>query len=535
MKFKHYPLLVIICLFLLLLLTLPTHITYGEFASSDMHKVIRVAGDNNFPPFEFEKNGTYQGFNVDILNAVSIETGISFEFHPMPWNEALKALENGEVDAIQGMKYSEDRAQIYAFSESYLTSSQGIFVLKNNYSIFSLNDLENHTVSVQKGDIGAEILQRLKNARVISVTNQEEAIQLLLDGKVDAFVGNQITGQYFLQKNGNQDKVKIVGEPISPTNYGMVVLKKNQELLEPVDRGLRQLKKNGTYQKIERKWFGEYIYPPDSRLKDLLTYVITGLVIISVILLVILWWNFTLKKELKKRIDDYKKSMDELARKDRLQSLGQLVAGIAHEIRNPITSILSYSQLLPIKYESKEYREFFSKHVTEEVGRLNRIVNELLDFARQKPPTKTFFQLHDLVNAVILLFHKSLRERKISVRMDVPESLSAWADPQQIKQVLINLIKNSIDAMAFGGLLEVTAEQQQTFVWIRIQDTGEGIEADDLKKIFEPFFTTKANGVGLGLSICYQLITENNGEIEVHSEKGNGTLVIIKLPTQGEE
>ncbi|KRE32740.1 transporter substrate-binding domain-containing protein [Paenibacillus sp. Soil724D2] len=513
----------------------PFFVGAADDTPSEMRQVIRVAGDNWFPPFEFEVNGTFQGFNVDMMNALSIETGITFEFYPMPWSEALKALEAGRVDAIQGMKYSKERASLYAYSEPYFTSTQAIFVLKDNYSVFSLNDLQHRKIAVQEGDISGEALQRLPNAVVLAGENQKEAIQMLLDHKVDAFIGNQITGQYLLQSDGQQDKVKLVGDPISPTNYGMVVLKRNEQLLEPINVGLRKIKTNGTYPKIERKWFGEYIYPSPRNIRGMLTYVIIGLVAITCVLLIFLWWNFTLKKELKKRVDTYKKTLDELARKDRMQSLGQLVAGIAHEIRNPITSILSYAQLLPTKYENKEYREFFAQHVTGEVMRLNRIVGELLDFARDKPPEKTTFPIGETVQAVVLLFHQLLEKQRIVVQLEVPESCAVWADAQQIKQVLINLFKNAIDAMENGGKLQITAYSDGSHVMMTIEDTGEGIDPRDMANIYEPFFTRKAGGVGLGLSICYRLMAENNGGIEVESKKGTGTKVTLKLPgEQGE-
>lgn len=506
-----------------------------DIVPSEPRKVMRVAGDNSFPPFEFVANGTFQGFNVDMLNALSLETGISFEFYPMPWSEAIKALESGKVDAVQGMKYSQERAQSYRFSEPYFTSSQGIFVRKDSYSVHSLADLQHRKIAVQEGDISSEAMQRIPNATVLAAENQEEAIRLLLGGQVDAFIGNQITGQYVLQKNRQQDQVKLVGDPIAPTDYGLVVLKKNEAQLGEINHGLRELKSNGTYAKIERKWFGEYIYPSAPRLKELLTYVVAGLVITAAVLLLILWWNLTLKRELKKRLNAYKKTLDELARRDRLQSLGQLVAGIAHEIRNPITSILSYSQALPFKYDNKEYREFFTMHVTEEVMRLNRIVTELLDFAREKPPEKTLFKLEETVRAVALFFHNLFEEKRIVVQLDVPDSAYVWADAQQIKQVLINLIRNAIDAMPGGGTLRIAAQEGQPFVIVEMEDTGEGIDADDLPKIFEPFFTKKAGGVGLGLSICYQLARDNRGEIEVTSEKGAGTRIVLKLPSQLEE
>ncbi|WP_409344701.1 transporter substrate-binding domain-containing protein [Paenibacillus sp. MBLB4367] len=503
--------------------------------SSEARQTIRVAGDNRFPPFEFEANGTFQGFNVDIMNALSIETGISFELYPMPWSEALKALESGKVDAIQGMKHSKERASLYSFSEPYFTSTQSIFVLKDNYSVRSLDDLLGRKVAVQEGDISREVLQRLPNASVLAAENQEEAIRLLLERKVDAFIGNQITGQYVLQTSGQQDQVKLVGDPISPTDYGLVVLRRNAGMLEPINAGLRQIKSSGTYAKIERKWFGEYIYPSSRNLRGLLTSIIIGLVAVTCVLLLILWWNFTLKRELRKRVDAYKKTLDELARKDRLQSLGQLVAGIAHEIRNPITSILSYAQLLPVKYDNKEYREFFAEHVTGEVNRLNRIVGELLDFARDKPPESTMFRIGETVQAVVLLFHQLLEKQRIDVRLDVPESCAAWADAQQIKQVLINVIKNAIDAMEGGGQLRISAYGEGSHTVLAIADTGRGIDPADLANIYEPFFTRKAGGVGLGLSICYRLMSENGGEIEVTSEKGAGTSVRLKLPAEREE
>ncbi|MDR7315849.1 transporter substrate-binding domain-containing protein [Brevibacillus nitrificans] len=128
-------------------------------------KVILIAGDNNFPPFEyFGSSGVFSGFNVDIMNAISIETGMRIEFVPLPWNEALEALRDGQVDAIQGMKYSPARDKMYDFSTPYFLSSQGIFVRKENMHIFELGDLNGRKVSIQKGDIA---IDQLRDHRLI--------------------------------------------------------------------------------------------------------------------------------------------------------------------------------------------------------------------------------------------------------------------------------------------------------------------------------------------------------------------------------
>ncbi len=198
-------------------------------AEEKEYKVIKVAGDNNFPPFEYlSSTGVYTGFNVDVIQAVSLETGLNIEYYPMPWSDALQALREGRVDMVQGMKYSLARSEVYAFTEPYFTSSQGIFVLKDNVSIHTISDLEQRSLVVQKGDIAYDVVGYLNRAKIIQAENQEQAMQLLLDGTVDAFLGNRMTGQYILQKMNRYDEVKIVGTPIEPTDYAMVVMPHHQ-------------------------------------------------------------------------------------------------------------------------------------------------------------------------------------------------------------------------------------------------------------------------------------------------------------------
>jgi len=635
-------------------------------ASARPQEVIRIAGDINFPPFEYyAQSGVYTGFNVDIMNAVSLETGLQFEFVPLPWNEAINALHRGEVDALQGMKYSPARDKIYDFSEPYFTSSQGIFVRKQNVSIFQIADLNGHKVAVQKGDIAQDFLHELKDAVLVETQSQEEALNLLLQGQVDAFVGNRITGQYFLQKSNHQDEVKIVGDPIDPTAYGVAVLPSNRELLEVLNKGIKTIKQNGTYSKIERKWFGEYILPRSLDMNRILPYLQGALLLVLLVVCGILWWNHLLKKEVRKRtlqIDEMNKSLQEkmmlleqnvqtqqqlldsayscyvtldkngrislmnrlavdylgaehslvgfplhgtilaqfipieqvenvlqqgtrfleqevlwegtgkeatqdprvirynvlplfakgqkvigaiihfqdvtrqkdierkLESETRLRSLGQLVLGIAHEIRNPLTSILTYTQMLPTKFDSPKFREFFAQHVPNEILRLNGLVNDLLDYARPKPPQPTKFSAAAEIEGVLQLCSKKIRDLKIEVQQEVDPSLCIFADVNQAKQIFINIILNAIEAMEQGGKLSIRGHAQDRWAVLEIEDSGVGISPEEKYLIFEPFFTTKANGTGLGLSITYQLIKENNGSIHIHSQPGKGTTMEILLP-----
>ena len=188
-------------------------------AEPENKKIITVAGDAYFPPFEFldERDGlkVYRGFNIDLIRVVIAKTDLELQFLPLPWEEALRALQEGRVDAVGGMKYDAERAHYFDFSEEYLISSLAIFVARDNSIIVELSDLENRRIAVQKDDIA---YQKLKN-RVLELTatvSQEEAIKLLLAGKVDAVVGNRMAGQYIVQRLGAMERVKSVGGFINP-------------------------------------------------------------------------------------------------------------------------------------------------------------------------------------------------------------------------------------------------------------------------------------------------------------------------------
>lgn len=633
-------------------------------------KVIRIAGDNNFPPFEyFGSSGVFSGFNVDIMNAISIETGMRIEFVPLPWNEALEALRDGQVDAIQGMKYSPARDKVYDFSNPYFLSSQGIFVRKENMHIFELGDLNGRKVSIQKGDIAIDQLRDHRLIQFIETDSQEEAVQLLLDGQVDAFVGNRITGQYFLQRNNQQGQIKIVGDPINPTDYGVAVLPKNAQLLTEINKAISKIKQNGTYDKIERKWFGEYIMPSTLNMERLRLYLEWGSGIGLLIVMGILWWNRMLKKEVKRRtaqihtinrqleekmtlleenvqfqqqllnstysfyvtlnqsgkiflmnskavhflqvkhpligmpmngtilaefipesqVDDVlregstyleqeiiweqqvdgqakqlvirynifpifnkakeitgviinfqdvtkQKDMDKkLESEHRLRSLGQLILGIAHEIRNPLTSILTYTQLLPTKFDNPKFRDFFAQQVPNEILRLNDLVNDLLEYARPKPPNPSRFRADELMEAVLALCSQKIKEKNIRVTTSLPSELCIVADVNQTKQIWINIVLNAIESMDEQGKLDIRGYSEGQMGVIEVADNGHGMSPEDKYRIFEPFFSTKANGVGLGLSITYQLLKENGGTIDLTSHLGHGTTMIIRLPMPQDE
>lgn len=652
-KNKIFPILLIslaVTLFLVVRVVVP--------CSAEDKKVYIIGGDDNFPPYEYisanEQVKAYRGFNVDIMKAVALQRGIEIEFRPMTWADALQALDDGEIDAIQGMKYDEVRISKYDFSDEYITSSQVIFVRSGTY-ISELTELQGHKVAVQKGDIAYHNLNSYSGLTVITVPNQEEAFNLLLTGDVTAVIGNKLAGQYILQRNNQIDNVKMVGIDIAPQSYGAAVKKGNTELINIINMGLHEIKKNGTYDKIYIKWFGELVAHPPAYYRERLILAMAVSIILLVGLLIVGHIGFVLRNEVAKRtseikginevllekneyirrenlhkekilnsgysgiitlnpagviefVNEYaiqymnfaqgiglhyshtsiadffpqedmerifrgnesiirgekntrdysmeytlclllekemagivisfrditmeKRMQEQLIRKDKMEALGNLVAGIAHEIRTPLTSIKMFTELLPVKYDSISFRQQISRFVPQEVERINGMVNSLLEYARPSTPRPEIFFLKEIMENISILFTGHIEKRGIVLTCSIDRQITVFADKQQIQQVLINILLNSIESMEQQERREIaiSCSLGDGVVTILIADTGTGMDEKIASKIFDPFFTTKPAGTGLGLAISYKLIRENNARIWSDSLPGAGAKFYIEIP-----
>jgi two-component system sensor histidine kinase AtoS len=265
-------------------------------------------------------------------------------------------------------------------------------------------------------------------------------------------------------------------------------------------------------------------------------------------------------------LTDIKLLESEMWRADKLASLGTLAAGMAHEIKNPLVSIKTFAQLLPTKYEDKDFRDTFSSITVEEVERINLIVEKLLEFARPTAPVFEVADVIEIVEEVLLLLSPETTKREITVIKNFEaESAPITGDKAQLKQTLLNLCLNGLQAiekaedntkkeltitigfrkrsyrrsetpslnkiarMVYGTEVVASLEDAETLI-IKVRDTGRGISKADLTKIFDPFFTTKEKGMGLGLAVVHGIIKEHSGTIHVESEENAGTEFVISLP-----
>lgn len=242
-----------------------------------------------------------------------------------------------------------------------------------------------------------------------------------------------------------------------------------------------------------------------------------------------------------------KRLEQQIRRSDRLASLGTLSAGMAHEIKNPLVSIKTFTQLLPERYQDSDFRETFSNLIGHEIDRIDSLVNQLLRFARPAKPLLKPLHVHELLEKSLMLVGHRLYQKEIKLARSWNADVDTIrADGDQIEQVFLNFFLNAMDAMKQGGQLEVVTEilphnewatplnafsgERQDILRVTVRDNGEGIKSEDIAHVFDPFFTTKDYGTGLGLSVVHGIIQEHGGQIEVESELTKGTSFYILLP-----
>ncbi len=234
-------------------------------------------------------------------------------------------------------------------------------------------------------------------------------------------------------------------------------------------------------------------------------------------------------------ISERKKLLEQLMAQDRLASVGQLVAGVAHEIKNPLTGVVGFSDLLLTNKACKDFAEDL-KIINDEAKRAVQIVNNLLTFARKQPEGKAEIQINEQIERVIALRAHEQKGNNIHVISRLaPDLPGIMGNSSQMLQVFFNLVVNAEHAMLGAhnkGTLTITTERAGDIVRVSIADDGSGISPENMKKLFIPFFTTKpaGKGTGLGLSICYGIVTEHGGKLYAESEYGKGATFIIELP-----
>jgi signal transduction histidine kinase len=238
-------------------------------------------------------------------------------------------------------------------------------------------------------------------------------------------------------------------------------------------------------------------------------------------------------RELADAYRELRESFQHLSRADRLSSLGELSAGIAHEIKNPLASIKGSLEIVAAEFPSGHPKREFVEIMEKELRQLNGMVTEFLQFARAPRPVRAPCDIREVIGSLTVLCSKEAARHSVDLAVSVPETLPELnLDASQLQQALLNVVLNGIQSMPGGGRLDITVRPWNGGVRIEILDQGPGVPIDERLRIFDPFFTTKARGTGLGLPIAQKLIRAQGGDIRLREDyDGPGAAFVIELPS----
>ena len=536
-----------------------------------------VGADRDYPPYEFlDRAGKPAGYNVDLTRAIGEVMGMSIEFRFGKWSEIRAGLMSGEIDALQGISYSEERARDLDFAPPHAIVHHAIFARRETPPVGSLDELRGKKVIVFGGGIMDETLTRRgMGGELVRTAAPEDALRLLASGQDDYVALALLPGMY-ITRELQLTNVVPVARRVLAERYGYAVRKGNHELLARFDEGLAILKKTGRYDAIHAQWLG-VLEPQGFGMATILKYGSLALLPFVLVLGGTFLWSRSLQKvvaqrteslarevaERKRSEEQLRLNQQQLVQADKMAALGVLVSGVAHEINNPNGYILlnmpilkaAFLDALEILDEHRaaaggdfalagipysRMRDELPRMLDEMLAggrRIKHIVADLKDFARREDaPRLEPLDLNGVVRAAVRLVDNSIQRATRRFELDLaPDLPRVRGNAQRIEQVVVNLLLNACQALPDPGRgirARSRRDDARGQVVLEVADEGVGIPREHLPRLADPFFTTKreTGGTGLGLSVSIGIVKEHGGRLEFASEVGVGTTATLSLP-----
>ncbi|MBF0328667.1 MAG: transporter substrate-binding domain-containing protein [Nitrospirae bacterium] len=678
----------------LIALLFPTSAAFAEIPpepKSDHTETIRAIVQSDSPPTYFKDRATGEasGFAVDVMNQIAKRGGFSVTYQfEKNWDAIAPLLKDGKADVAPGQGITENRKGIFDFTIPIGTFPVSIFARANNSLIKDLKDVK--VIGVTKGSSSSEILKN-KNTNLIISTYESNANGLmdLLSGNIDAFCTSATTLMQIALDAGLEEKITIIGDPLSEVKRAIAVRKDAPELLNKLNKLIEEFSHTAEYKALYSKWYGK----PKPYWTDKKVLIVISAVVFLIVAFMAVWryrslvvlnrnmqeninerekaevalleqenfsknliqnsatatfvldrthrimlWNKSCEKltgckefdmigtddqwkpfydhkrptvadviinhdadeilqklyknyaksslnpegitaegwyknlggkdryiifeaapifnnkgeliaaiETLQDITELKRLEEQLRQSQKLDAIGQLAGGVAHDFNNIITAIVGYSHLTLMKLDTDSPLKANIEQILQASDRATTLNQSLLAFSRKQVINPKPNNLNDIVSGMQKFLLRLIRE-DIDIKINCAnEDLTIMADRGQIEQIMMNLVTNARDAMSKGGHISIKTELMQIdqdfieahgygrigrYALLMISDTGSGMDAKTKEKIFEPFFTTKeqGKGTGLGLSMVYGIVSQHEGYIDVYSEIEKGTVFKIYIP-----
>ncbi len=488
-------------------------------------------------------------------------------------------------DTTEKTKNSKHLEQLKEFNENIIQSiTDGILVLDRNFNIMTWNHtmerlfnikkeaiLCKNLMDIGKGNIQRDFFEKLQQVMTDGVPIEQRGFKikvnndriLTIDLKIlPLFDENKkVKGVIVLHHDiSEKEKIELKYKSLfDKARDGIIVTDLEGNFISLNDAAQKIF---GSLENLKREKIYRFVTPSDKKfLKEVFREVINGkekepfeLIIINLDGVKIpVEISLTAIQEGEKNvaiqfimrdISERKKMEQQLIQASKMSAIGELASGVAHEINNPLACIAGYAEELREKLDrvkpliSKEKEEFidYLDIIIEQVYRCKEITKNLLNFARNDPLRLVRTNIFEVINKAIALIEFKKKGKNIQIITEGDENLEVFTDPCQLQQVLLNILKNAIEAINSDGVIRITTYINNKNIEIKISDNGRGIPSEYLGKIFDPFFTTKppSKGTGLGLAISYTIMQRLNGRIEVESQEGKGSTFTLILPKRGE-
>ena len=510
------------------------------------HALIRIGPDPDAAPFEwFTPEGEYKGMAADYIRLIEEKLGVAFEIvHARDWTQVLEMVRNGEIDVLSAVAVSPQREQYLVFAEPHITVP-GVVISSKDFN--SIEELYGHKVAVVANYVWDDLITHHEvDVRLLRVEDTLTGLELASLGAIDAMVSDLASLTHLIREQGFVN-LRIVSYIDPVLELGLAVRKDWPQLRAILDKALasigsaeREALRAG-WLKLEDRSFWNNPVIWYSAGGGLLTFLLIlggfGL------------WNRTLKRQVEVRTRELQDAQMKLIQAEKMESIGQLAAGVAHEVKNPLAIIQMGVDYLSSETGQDEVTGEVIRDIDDAVRRADSVIRGLLDFSRDKQLERTHGNINAVIDGSLRLVGHEMRQRNIEVKPHLATDLpDLELDANKLQQVLINLFMNAAHAMERDGELVVASQLKtlhsrdelsrdhdqrfnkgDTVVWVEVRDSGPGINEADRNRIFDPFYTTKpvGEGTGLGLSVSRNIISLHQGSIDIHNRTEGGAVVTL--------
>jgi signal transduction histidine kinase len=531
------------------------------------HPTIRIAHDNNYPPFEWQDSeGQYIGLSVEILKLIEKKLDINFKTIKYDnWPSLLAAFKAGQIDMLPTIAKNKQRENFMLYTNSHI-KIPGVIVSSQKYN--NIDELKGKKVGVVSDYIWDELISQYDNElQIVRVETTQMGMELAALGAIDAMVSDLASVSYIVHQDGitNLQVVPVKAKQRQTIDLALGIRKDWPIFQQILNKTLASLQKK-EIEAVHNKWIKlqkvSFWQSSEFRMRALMV----SLIIIAGFI-AILFWNRSLKLQVNRRSKELEKANVQLIYAEKMESIGRLSAGVAHEVKNPLAILQMSVDYLKGESNDKTITTILDD-MDNAILRADSVIKGLLDYSREKELIVSQGNINEVIEKSLKLIEHELKQHNILLHTSLSKNLPDMGmDSNRLQQVFINLFMNAVQAIKKQRAIKAKKNSDeiivrsfvakvddleqveksngqfslhQSVIVIEVLDTGSGLDKGHEKNVFEPFFTTKAvgEGTGLGLSVSKTIIGLHHGMIDMANRKDNntrGVRVTIYFAIKGEK